>query len=149
MPPGGSAEAGAAATQVVDDGERAKPGGSAKAGAAATRGLENGESAPPGRSAEAGAAATVKGVATLTAAISWEQCREMQATFTREQMRRASESVRPQTRSLVCRMVCIQDLFLRKGKGEPEKILSNQGKNLDRSPGPLSNTGTISSPLAG
>ena len=36
-----------------DDGEFAPPGGSAEAGAAATVGLDNGERAPPGGSAEA------------------------------------------------------------------------------------------------
>ena len=40
-----------------DDGERAPPGGSAEAGAAATGKLDNGERAPPGGSAEARAAA--------------------------------------------------------------------------------------------
>ena len=41
-------EAGAAATRVLDDGERALPGGSAEAGAAATKVLDDGERAPPG-----------------------------------------------------------------------------------------------------
>ena len=44
-PPGGSAEAEAAATRVLDDGERAPPGGSAEAGRAATGALDGGERA--------------------------------------------------------------------------------------------------------
>ena len=43
----------------ADDCERAPPGGSAEARAAATRGLDDGERAPTGGSAEARAAATV------------------------------------------------------------------------------------------
>ena len=58
-PQGGSAEAGAAATGMVDDGERAPPGGAAEAGAAATGMLDDGERAPPGGSAEARAATMV------------------------------------------------------------------------------------------
>ena len=46
--PGGSAEAGAAATRVREDCERLPTGGPAEAGAMATPGLENGERAPPG-----------------------------------------------------------------------------------------------------
>ena len=59
-PQGGSAEAGAAATGMVDDGERAPPGGAAEAGAAATGMLDDGERAPPGGSAEARAATMVE-----------------------------------------------------------------------------------------
>ena len=45
-PPGGPAEAGAAATNGLDDGERAPSGSSAEARAAAGR--DDGERAPPG-----------------------------------------------------------------------------------------------------
>ena len=49
---GGSAEAGAAVTRVLDDGERGPPaGGSAEAGAAATGVIDDGERAPPDGSA--------------------------------------------------------------------------------------------------
>ena len=52
----GSAEAGAAATERLDDGERVPTGGSAEAVAAATRGLDCGERTPTGGAVEAGAA---------------------------------------------------------------------------------------------
>ena len=57
-PQGGSAEAGAAATGMVDDGERAPPGGAAVAGAAEINEHDNGERAPPGCADEAGAASS-------------------------------------------------------------------------------------------
>ena len=52
------------ATGGLDNGEREPPGGSAEAGAAATGGRDNGERAPPGGSAEAGAAAATGGLMT-------------------------------------------------------------------------------------
>ena len=50
--------------------------------------------------------------------VSREQCRVMRITLFRERNRRISEREMSQTRSAVSRMVCIQVLLIRKGKGD-------------------------------
>ena len=47
-----------------------------------------------------------------------EQCRVMRMTLFRERKGRISEREMPQTRSVVSKMVCIQGLFLHKGRGD-------------------------------